>query len=342
MKRDNQLSDTIATSGVIPECFQFSPADGFVPPAILWRDTEEKHNDRVDTVVVPLNGTTHAEHALPAALAIVRRTGAKLRIVHVYSEPFGGLEPWQQTAAFESTRIEHRDYLERITRQIARNENVTAEISLIESPDTIDALTKGVSDSSLVVMGSRRRRFASRLWWQNTVDLLRRKLSVPLLVIEGDGSPVELIAAPDATQILLPLDGTAPDQTVLDCATFAIESLGGTITLLNVQNEDWTAGLFPHLTPKDYLSWTIERLKQTGISASAYVLTSPQDPRAALQTYAESNKFDLIAIPTQGDGGFSRMMRSSVADYLLRHSRIPVLLQPIPGRATRPELTRVT
>ncbi|WP_373653183.1 universal stress protein [Schlesneria sp. DSM 10557] len=343
MKRDDQFSSRIAASTSLSDRLHLWPTDGGKSDARLWQaEPERRSSETIQTVVVPLDGSTPAEHALPPALAIVRRTGASLRLIHAYTEPFAALEPWQHSSAYERTQVEHQDYLERIARQITRREDVDVEIVLVDSPDTIDALMTGVPDSSLVVIGSRRRRFASRLWWQNRVDQLRQRLSVPLLVTKGDSVPVELTAGPEAKRILLPLDGSVADRTVLDCARFAAQTHGGTITLLNVQNEEWTAGLFPHSSPREYLSWTIERLKQNGIHAEAYVLTSAEDPRLAIQHYAESHNTDLIAIPTHADRGLSRMMRSSVADSLLRHSKIPILLQSIPGRAKRPELTKVT
>jgi nucleotide-binding universal stress UspA family protein len=39
-----------------------------------------------------------------------------------------------------------------------------------------------------------------------------------------------------------------------------------------------------------------------------------------------SNKIDLIAIATHGEGGLKRLVFGSVADFVLRHSDVPMLL----------------
>jgi hypothetical protein len=45
-----------------------------------------------------------------------------------------------------------------------------------------------------------------------------------------------------------------------------------------------------------------------------------------LSEYADDNAVDLIVMTTRGRQGFSRWLMGSVADQLLRHVRVPVLL----------------
>jgi nucleotide-binding universal stress UspA family protein len=47
-----------------------------------------------------------------------------------------------------------------------------------------------------------------------------------------------------------------------------------------------------------------------------------------LADYAHENGFDLIAVSTHGRSGFRRMVMGSVAETLLRHSKVPVLVFP--------------
>jgi nucleotide-binding universal stress UspA family protein len=74
-----------------------------------------------------------------------------------------------------------------------------------------------------------------------------------------------------------------------------------------------------------YLASVAERLSsQYGINAECVTLLG-----AAGQTiveYAAANDIDLIAIATHGRTGPGRVIFGSVADYVLRQSRLPVLL----------------
>ncbi|MEZ5964144.1 MAG: universal stress protein [Planctomycetota bacterium] len=53
-----------------------------------------------------------------------------------------------------------------------------------------------------------------------------------------------------------------------------------------------------------------------------------QDVAAAICAYAEEKGMDLIAMSTHGRTGFRRLMLGSVAEHVLRHSPVPVLVYP--------------
>jgi nucleotide-binding universal stress UspA family protein len=93
-------------------------------------------------------------------------------------------------------------------------------------------------------------------------------------------------------------------------------------TVTDVQNKNKTAA-------RDYLAQAAERLIKQGISTRGEVV----EGRAAesILDYAEKNKVDLILISTHGRSGISRWTFGSVADRVVRHSPIPVLLISPPG-----------
>jgi len=51
----------------------------------------------------------------------------------------------------------------------------------------------------------------------------------------------------------------------------------------------------------------------------------------SLVDFAETNDIDLILIATHGRSGVSRWVRGSIADRILRASRVPVLMVRAPG-----------
>lgn len=75
---------------------------------------------------------------------------------------------------------------------------------------------------------------------------------------------------------------------------------------------------------KAYLSLAAEKLNQTGLLTREEVVTG----RAAesILGYAEENKVDLIIISSHGRSGIARWAFGSVADRVVRHSTIPVLV----------------
>lgn len=53
-----------------------------------------------------------------------------------------------------------------------------------------------------------------------------------------------------------------------------------------------------------------------------------QDVPDAICDYAEEKGFDLIALSTHGRSGFRRLVLGSVAEHVLRHAPVPVLVFP--------------
>ncbi len=54
--------------------------------------------------------------------------------------------------------------------------------------------------------------------------------------------------------------------------------------------------------------------------------TAPGAAGKTIVAYAENKRIDLIAIATHGRGGLGRAVFGSVADYVLRESKLPVLV----------------
>ena len=55
---------------------------------------------------------------------------------------------------------------------------------------------------------------------------------------------------------------------------------------------------------------------------------SHEDPVAAILDAAQLHRADLIVMSTHGRSGLGRMVYGSVADQVLRHAEVPVLLVP--------------
>ena len=74
----------------------------------------------------------------------------------------------------------------------------------------------------------------------------------------------------------------------------------------------------------DYLSKAAANLKKEGAVAQTAVIGG----RAAeeILDYASKNQVDLIVMSTHGRSGISRWVMGSVAEKIMRHSPIPVLM----------------
>ncbi len=71
-------------------------------------------------------------------------------------------------------------------------------------------------------------------------------------------------------------------------------------------------------------------LSKEGIAAQTVIVSGR--PVDEILSYASKNQVDLIIMSTHGRAGISRWVFGSVVERVLRHSAVPVLIVPPPGR----------
>lgn len=123
------------------------------------------------TLLVPLDGSAFAEHALPRALAIARRSGASIRLAHVYS-PLATAEPlWRREflAGVDRRLVSERQaYLTDVARRIALRDSLRVVTILSESEQTALQLGKVAQGADLVVMATHGWGRLGRFWHGST------------------------------------------------------------------------------------------------------------------------------------------------------------------------------
>jgi len=78
-----------------------------------------------------------------------------------------------------------------------------------------------------------------------------------------------------------------------------------------------------------YLEKMAARFTAQGIKTSAKILTG--NASEAIVDFIDKNNIDLVILATHGRSGVSRWIWGSVADRVLRHVCIPVLMARAPG-----------
>jgi nucleotide-binding universal stress UspA family protein len=139
--------------------------------------------------------------------------------------------------------------------------------------------------------------------------------------------------------ILVPLDGSTLAETALVHAQALATQMHSSLVLLRVSAYPSYDFLFVdpllaatlrqdveqiHDEERRYLRETAAGLKKAGLRVSADLREG--DPAEAILETAASSHADLIVMTTHGRGGLSRWLMGSVADRIVHHASIPVLL----------------
>lgn len=140
--------------------------------------------------------------------------------------------------------------------------------------------------------------------------------------------------------ILLPLDGSSLAEAALKPTLELASKFNSEITLLRVAIQPYlpTDGLSASYAEllaglreqaladaKAYLHAQQGSLRQQGYIVHAQV-TELEPVAEAILNVAEAIGADTIVMSTHGRGGFTRWVYGSVADKVLRHAKVPVLL----------------
>jgi nucleotide-binding universal stress UspA family protein len=145
--------------------------------------------------------------------------------------------------------------------------------------------------------------------------------------------------------ILVPLDGSPFAEQAVPLASQIAQRSGSKLRLAFVHKlpaapvDSAAAKLFTSIemvtrkAERVYLRGIQAKLRDGGIRLSSAVMLTG-DPGSALAQYAREMEIDLLVMATHGRGGIRRAWLGSVADHLIRHLEVPVLLvRPAEGAA---------
>ena len=210
--------------------------------------------------------------------------------------------------------------------------NVRHEVVLGDPADRILRRIEAWSPS-LVAMGTHGRRGISR-WIRGSVAerVLRRAASPLLLTKVTQPAPEGAATEGRYERILVPLDGSDRSASVLPLAEAVARQFDAELLLLRVAHLPVGQVTVPDAAIaqsmadlQGSLEQVRDRLKADGLRARSVVTMG--DPASEILERAEREKVDLLAMSTHGYSGLDRWLFGSVAENVLRHSQVPLLVK---------------
>jgi nucleotide-binding universal stress UspA family protein len=312
-----------------------------------------------ETILVPLDGSSLAEQALPYARMLAVASGARIRLFRVVPVP--GLMVGDREADEAKAMREAETYLADVTT-IMQNVSRTrfgrrAETSLAGvatrggTPPIVETATFAGEPAAsifeeihernidLIVMSTHGRSGLGRWVYGSVADQIMRLAPVPVLLVPA----VAPTSWPTdrALRLLIPLDGSELAQEALGPTWELAKTLHAEIQLLQVMVPLTYTYADPAAYTIDdhqienahrYLEKVANELGARGLKVTTFDAIGP----AALMIAATAREqgSDLIAMSTHGSGGVTRLLMGSVATGVVQRASVPVLI-------VRPEAARV-
>jgi nucleotide-binding universal stress UspA family protein len=312
-------------------------------------------------LLVPLDGSVLSEHALPFAGMVARCAGAQVRLAHVHipytADPIFVEGVPVIDEALHSLRREHeRAYLDRLSARLAAEASIACTAAVLEPrgagthAESIAATLSrhaAAIGADLIVMTTHGRGGMARFWLGSVTDALMHIGTIPLLLIPSPDRVPDVRHLATFRQIVVPLDGGALAEHILQHALALGAGMSATYTLLRVVTPatlfrpaafTLPTDLDPDTTRQQqteahrYLQAIATRLQADGLEVRTQVVVA-QSPATAILEYARDHAADLIALATHGRGGAVRLLLGSVADKIVRGASTPVLLYRPPEEA---------
>lgn len=301
---------------------------------------EPAHMERV---LVALDGTSYAERALPYCMALAARAHATLILAHVIETELTGnalskamhhaksevrMRGMQSVDAYLDTLSE---YTETSVARVG-----TTVLTADTAADGLVALLAR-TDADIVALATHARQGLERRILGSVGDTLIQRTSVPVLLIPP-GVDLQNAPAPTFRRILVPLDGSmAAEQALAPVLALAKSAASDDHHRMDIVLYHVVESRVTRPDGVRYVEDVRERMLQTGlpesvsVTAAAMVGSPPGSITSAAihgltsePTYPE--RFDLVAMATHGRSGFQRWLYGSVAEYLLSHLSVPILL----------------
>lgn len=287
----------------------------------------------IQSILVPLDGSHFAEHALPVARQIALRSGAMINLVHVHvpiinvslgAWNMGGVPITDERMDAEIRQYEET-YLAPVRERFAADDlQITCEIL---HGAVVPTLTEHAADmhADLVIMTTHGHGAFSRVWLGSVADAFVRHSDIPTLLIRPTAEEDSAIPKDQAWSIqrmLMPLDGSPLAERILEPACHLGDLLAVEYWLLSVVEP--SEGGDSQSAAHAYLDKIATELREQGHTVHTEVAVG--QAAGTILDVAQQREIGLVALATHGRGGLSRLLLGSVADKVVRGAETPVLL----------------
>jgi nucleotide-binding universal stress UspA family protein/predicted transcriptional regulator len=285
-------------------------------------------------ILVPLDGSKLGESVLPWAKSLARDLDAGLLLVRVIASrggteyQAGGVHRRHTPTGWHEAEV----YLERQKRTLeAEGLDIHTRVRHgLVAENILDLAAE--ERTSLIALATHGRRGIARFFLGSVAEGLVHDARIPLFLVPAD-APRR--GAPRLRRILVPLDGSQLAERALEYAADLVGRrpiiLFRAVSIDDIEADVPNTLLVEHEAfsraerdAREYLDGIAQRLAASGHTIEAS--TARGRPAQEVAIAARAAGADLIVMASHGRTGAERARLGSVADEVVRHGELPVLL----------------
>ena len=294
-------------------------------------------------MLVPLDGSTTAECALPMVRSLARRLAIPVELLGVVdlreiSRSVSASEGLFLDRLLEEQSRRSAEYLGKIAKTLSgvevktRGEKGAAAEVIVE--------TAAADKNTLIVMATHGRSGLNRFLLGSVAEKVLRASVNPLLLVKAN-EPIVTDGEAPLTSIVVPLDGSDLAEGVLPVVEELAKKLGLEVVLIRAYAIPYGAystgdGFYDPVNLEaflarlreetfDYLEKKTAHLKRNGVAKVSFVAKEGLSADEIIK-FARETPANLVAMSTHGRSGVKRWVLGSVTETVVRHSGDPVLV----------------
>ncbi|GHA56417.1 universal stress protein [Pontibacter akesuensis] len=275
-------------------------------------------------ILVPTDFSEEARNAYEVALAIARRTGAGIKLLHVVETPYytpnfsatgdvmvgsNGMEQVYMLRLLEATKAQMNELIRSYPTngvQVVHEVEVDRPISKIKRTIKDD-------DVDLVVMGSKGSSGFDEFLIGSNTEKVVRSADCPVLTVKHRHENFEV------REVVLASDFKREIGQAIEKFKLFQQVFGARMHLVYIN----TPGAFESSANlKQKLEHTAQKYGLQNYTTNVYNDTMEED---GILNFAKEVRADLIMMATHGRTGFAHLLSGSIAEDLVNHTQIPVL-----------------
>ena len=293
-------------------------------------------------ILVALDGSPNAEHALPAAIAISRRVNAPIHLVRVHEPSPSAF--MTRGRADELSRREEREYLHTVAARAIACGARAVDVALTDgwAPAAIEREISRLGADLVVMTDHGRTGRGGRCLGSVTGSVVRHS-EVPVLVARASARPADLAHGVVFRNVLVAIEDADADADVAEQAA-RLGALGGArYTLLHVVRpalvpiHPYAYAALPTAldaggtrarvsSTRDGLVMLASRIRdRAGPNGIDIAISVSEHPATAIVDATADHSVDLVAMSSRGCG-VSRFISGSVDEHVICATTLPILM----------------